>query len=254
MTGLGFDDHAAEVVRQTELLVSCADGADPATPVPTTPGWDLARLLHHVGSGHRRVEEVVRTRATEPPAGEPPRVPADEHPADWGTWLVEGARELADALVEAGPDAELWTVVPGGRTAFWARRAAHETLVHRADAALALGRPFEVPAGLAVDALDEWLELASLPEVFELQPARRELLGPGRTLHLHATDVRAEWLVDLTGDALTWRHAHEEAAVAVRGPAADLLLVVYGREAPDRVDVRGDRDLLDFLLPRFSFG
>jgi hypothetical protein len=104
------------------------------------------------------------------------------------------------------------------------------------------------------------MELGSLPQMFEFHPAKRELLGPGRTLHLHATDTRAEaaaeWLVDLTGDAVVWRRAHEKAAVAVRGPLTDLLLVVY-RRRPVRskgVEVFGDADLLDFWLERVGFG
>jgi hypothetical protein len=104
------------------------------------------------------------------------------------------------------------------------------------------------------------MELGSLPQMFEFHPEKRELLGPGRTLHLHATDTRAEataeWLVDLTGDAVVWRRAHEKAAVAVRGPLTDLLLVVY-RRRPVRskgVEVFGDADLLDFWLERVGFG
>ena len=143
---------------------------------------------------------------------------------------------------------------------FWARRFAHETLLHRADAALALGVDFAVTPELAIDAIDEWMELGSLPQMFDFHPHRRELLGPGRTLHLHATDVPsgagAEWLVDLTGDLLAWRRAHDKAAVAVRGPVAELLLLVYGRLPVDEagVEVLGDAKLLDFWLERVSFG
>lgn len=192
MAGLSFDRYRTEIVPQTEQLVSQVDGADLATPVPTCPGWDLGRLLHHVGAGHRWVEEVVRSRAVEPLPDDALRVEPDEHPADHGTWLVEGA-------------------------------------------------------------LDEWMELGALPEMVELHPERRELLGPGRTLHLHATDTDdAEWVVDLTGDRVAWRRAHEKSAVAVRGPVVDLLLTAYGRQAPR--DVVGDRALLDFWLERVSFG
>ncbi|WP_078559071.1 hypothetical protein [Streptomyces sp. PRh5] len=84
--------------------------------------------------------------------------------------------------------------------------------------------------------------------------------GPGRTLHFHATDtapeVAAEWVVDLTGDAITWRRAHEKAAVAVRGPLTDLLLIIYKRH-PARgagVEILGDEKLLDFWLGRVGFG
>ncbi len=109
---------------------------------------------------------------------------------------------------------------------------------------------------MAADALDEWMELGSLPEMLDFHPAQRELLGPGRTVHLHATDAPgAEWVVDLTGDRIGWRRAHEKAAVAVRGPLTDLLLLVYGRRpVTDRTDVRGDRELLDSWLARTSFG
>jgi hypothetical protein len=82
----------------------------------------------------------------------------------------------------------------------------------------------------------------------------RELLGPGRTLHFHATDTDAEWLVDLTGDRIVWRHAHAKAAVAARGTVLDLLLVIYKRREVETVEVVGDADLLDFYLERVSFG
>jgi hypothetical protein len=88
----------------------------------------------------------------------------------------------------------------------------------------------------------------------------RELIGPGRTVHLHATDTApeaaAEWVVDLTGEQIAWRRAHEKAAVAVRGPLTDLLLLVYKRR-PARgagIEVLGDAGLLDFWLERVSFG
>ena len=88
----------------------------------------------------------------------------------------------------------------------------------------------------------------------------RELLGPGRTLHLHATDTPpeadAEWLIDLTGEAITWRRGHEKAAVAVRGPVTSLLLVIYKRcpARSDGMEILGDGGLLDFWLERVSFG
>lgn len=85
----------------------------------------------------------------------------------------------------------------------------------------------------------------------------RELLGPGRTPHLHATDMpEAEWVVDLTGDAITWRRAHEKAAVAVRGPLTELLLIIYRRRSArgDDIEILGDAELLDFWLDRVGFG
>ncbi|WP_330477583.1 hypothetical protein OG301_11390 [Streptomyces platensis] len=102
--------------------------------------------------------------------------------------------------------------------------------------------------------------MCALPEV-TADPAERgeQLFGPGRTLHFHATDtppaLNAEWLVDLTGDRLVHRRAHEKAAVAVRGPLTDLLAVLYRRlpADSDRVEVLGERALLDGWLEWASF-
>ncbi len=60
------------------------------------------------------------------------------------------------------------------------------------------------------------MQLGSLPMHFEIHPEVRELLGPGRTLHFHATDTppeaTAEWVIDLTGEAVAWRRARIEKA------------------------------------------
>ncbi|MBO0743414.1 MAG: hypothetical protein J2P43_00220, partial [Candidatus Dormibacteraeota bacterium] len=57
-------------------------------------------------------------------------------------------------------------------------------------------------------------------------------------------------------DAIAWRRARERAAVTVRAPLTDLLLLVYRRRSPhgEGVDVLGDRRLLDFWLDRVAFG
>ncbi|PRY37930.1 maleylpyruvate isomerase family mycothiol-dependent enzyme [Umezawaea tangerina] len=257
---MDFDRHRAEIVAQTELLTASIVDADLTTPVPSCPGWNAGQLLRHLGGGQRWAADVVRTRATEPPSDEFFRdlsPYAEEDPVVVGPWLTVGALALSEALAEAGPDAGMWTPVPGGSPLFWARRFAHETAVHRADAVLALGQEFELDPEVAVDTVDEWMELGSLPVMLDLKPTQRELLGPGRTIHLHATDVDdAEWVVDLTGEVIRWRRAHEKSAVAVRGPLVELLLVLYGRRSVDRgtVEVLGDGGLLDFFLERVTFG
>ncbi|MFI2346703.1 maleylpyruvate isomerase family mycothiol-dependent enzyme [Streptomyces sp. NPDC019443] len=263
MTLLSFDRYCAEIVTQTDLLRSRIGGADLTAPVPSCPGWNLGQLMRHLGGGHRWVETIVRTRATTPPSDERLRDLSgytDEDPAVLGPWLAEGAGQLAQTLRAAGPDAQMWTAVPGRTPVFWARRFAHETLIHRADATLAVGAEFTAEEEVAVDAVDEWMELGSLPQIFEYHPEQRELLGPSRTLHFHATDTApelgAEWLMDLTGDKIAWRRAHEKAAVAVRGPLTELLLVVYGRRPArsERIEILGDAELLDFWLERVGFG
>ncbi|MET7932174.1 maleylpyruvate isomerase family mycothiol-dependent enzyme [Streptomyces sp. NPDC005322] len=265
MTLLSYERRCSEIVAQTELLRSTIEGADLTVPVDSCPGWNLGQLLRHLGGTQRWAEEMVRTRATGPAPDAHFRdlsPYAREDPAVVAPWLSEGAERLAETLREAGTGLELWAPVPApeGATDFYARRFTHETVVHRADATLALGAEYTVDQEVALDALDEWMELGSLPMHFEIHPWMRELLGPGRTLHFHATDTApeaaAEWVADLTGDAIVWRRAHEKAAVAVRGPLTELLLLIYKRRPArgEDIEILGDEKLLDFWLERVSFG
>jgi hypothetical protein len=137
---------------------------------------------------------------------------------------------------------------------------AHEITVHRADATLAAGLPYEVAPDVAADAIDEWLQIVEYVQRTEPHDAARELRGAGRSIHLHATDtgpeVNAEWLVALTGDGVTWRRGHEKATVALRGPLTSVLLAFYRRlplDAPE-LEVLGERELLEFWLQRATFG
>jgi uncharacterized protein (TIGR03083 family) len=261
--GLSFGRHCAEITAQTDLLRSTIEGADLTVPVPSCPGWNVGQLARHVGGAQRGAEATVRTRATGPLPDDYYRdlTPyTNEDPAVLGPWLAEGAAQLERTLRDAGPDAPVWTPVPGQNVRFYARRMTHETVMHRADGTLAVGAEFVLDHEVALDTVDEWMELGCLPMHFEVHPWMRELLGPDRTLHFHATDTPqdagAEWLVDLTGDAITWRRSHEKATVAVRGPLVDLLLLIYKRRPVDGVDVEvlGDAALLDFWLERVSFG
>lgn len=65
----------------------------------------------------------------------------------------------------------------------------------------------------------------------------------------------AEWLVDLTGDAIVWHRVHGKAAVTVRAPLTELLLLVHRRRPVngDGIEVLGDAALLDFWLDRVAF-
>ncbi len=253
MSHVTLERHAAEIVAQADQLRKHVTAADLTAPVPTCPGWTLGNLLRHVGGAHRWAERVVRTRSAGPvPHDQVDDVAGDDtgDAAALGDWVAEGAALLAATLRAAGPEAPVWTPAPGGTPVFWARRMLFETVLHRADAVAAVGGTYVLDPGTAQAGVDEWMEFTVLPQVYESPEHLRALLGPGRTVHFHATDVgpgAGEWLVDLTGDAITTRRAHEKAAVAVRGPAAALLLLLYGREVVPAAgaEVIGDRALLE---------
>lgn len=246
-------DAAADWVTQNRALAELLRHADPDMPVPTCPGWTLRRLGTHVGRGDRWAAMIVRERSAtardprEAPDGKPP---AD--PQEMAAWLVGGVRVLVDAVAEAGADTSVWTFVGPRPASWWLRRRLHETVVHRADAALAVGAPFELAPEIAADGVSEWLELLT---------ARRggddPVLVGGATMHLHATDdglgAAGEWMLRPAGNAVTWEPGHAKGTVAVRGPAVDLLLVMTRRLPVDRVEVLGDAAVLDTWLARTSF-
>ncbi len=207
----------------------------------------------------RHCAEIVATRATSPPPDVALRdlsAFTDADPALLDESLSAAAEGLAATLTEAGPDVALWCPVEGGGTAFYARRFTHETAIHRADAAIALGVDYRLDVEAAADGIEEWLELGSQPFHFEVHPWMRELLAPGRTVGLHATDVPADWVLDLTGDVIAWRRSDEPTPAGITGPATDLLLTMYRRTPVDsgRVEVIGDAGLVDFWLERVGFG
>ena len=261
MGSLTHERYCDEIIDRTDALRAVLRGADLGTAVPTCPDWTLRDLALHVGGAHRWVGEILRTRATEaiPPERVPDPAPGSEDPAALDAWLAEGAAKTAEALREAGPDVEVWAWAWEPSTGFWARRMAHETIVHQADAALTVRAGYEVAPELAADTIEEWLEIVAF-----VRAARRaasgeeapELIGPGQSIHLHATDVPdAEWLIESGEDGFGWRRAHAKASVALRGPLTDVMLA-FNRRLPadsDRVEVAGDAQVLNTWLEHTSF-
>jgi uncharacterized protein (TIGR03083 family) len=263
---LSFDDYCAEISTQTEQLGAALTGHDMRTAVPSCPGWNVGQLVRHLGHAHRWTAEIIAAG----PAGDPP--PEDgvrildrfdrEVSAELAGWLVQSAEVLVERLRAAGPHATVWTPIPGvtPTASFYARRMTHETVIHRADGVLALEGRYLLDPYVAVDAIDEWMELGSLPHMITIKPELGELLAPGRTLHLHATDAPAdadaEWVVDLSGHNLSWRKGHEKCSAAIRASLVDLLLVLYRRRSPavETVDIVGDRGLVEYWLARVPFG
>jgi uncharacterized protein (TIGR03083 family) len=229
-------DSGDALVEQGRLLAEVMQVADPGTPVPTCPGWALRQLVSHVGRGDRWAAEIVRT-------GEPvdTRSVADgrapDDPAQTAGWLRGGA-ELLIAAAAADPARRVWTFLGPRPAAWWVRRRLHESTVHRADAALALGAPYDIDPALAADGIDEFLD------VLAARPRDIPLLDEGASLHLHVTDgdlgAAGEWLLRAAEPSFTWEHGHEKADAAVRGSARDLLLAVTRR-------LPGDDPALDIV-------
>ena len=234
------------VASETRRLTDLAKDADLKTPIPTCPPWDLVGLLKHIGAIHRWASRMVQECAQERLDFKQLDLGLPADTSGYPAWFAAGGEQLVATLRAADPSMAMWAWGADKHALFWARRMAHETGVHRADAELALGREPSFEASIAIDGIDEFLE--NLPHAGYFAPNVNELRDAGATIHFHCTDADGEWLIELQPDGFTWQHGHGKGSAAVRGTAADLLLLLYGRRKfaePGRFEVFGDSAVLD---------
>lgn len=243
-------EHRAALVDQGERVVAVAGGDRLDSPVPSCPGWTVRDLIGHLG----RVHQWAAGYLAAGPDSEG-RIGGGEHPPE-GDGVAAWYRSSLDALLAEidrhQPDDPARTF-DGVKTAgWWLRRQAQETAVHRWDAedGAEAGGAAPIPAQLAVDGVDEWLDFF-VPRFL----ARREEPMPphllGATVHMHATDDGidgGEWLLTVTESGVVVERAHAKGDVAVRGPASDLLLVAWHRKPVTSVDTFGDVDRAEAVL------
>lgn len=240
---MNYDVYIGALRSNGVAAAGAAQDAPLDTIVPSCPDWTLRDLLHHLGTHHR----WVAGNLDRPPDGEMAplsgQLPDD---AELAKWLEEGAETLAVKLAAMDPAMPCWTFGPFDRTvAFWARRTAHETAMHRWDAQHASGAEDAIDGDLAVDGIDEYLALL---------PVFGRRLPDAGSIHLHCTDAPGEWVVRFDEEAMHVTREHAKGDVAVRGPASDLLLVLLGRKRADSVDVLGDAPVFARFLDQASFG
>jgi len=254
MPPIAVEPCYAEIEASTETLAGLVHGSDLTRQVPTCPDWTLRQLATHVGRAHRWAAEIVSTRSAEfIPFRQVPdgRIPDD--PALHAPWLRAGAARLIEVVTEAGSD-PVWTFDGPRPASYWARRMAHETAMHRADAQITAGREPQFDPVIAADGIDEWLGSMS---GIEAPDPRVDALPDGAVLHVHVTDegVDGEWLVRRDGDSVTVQPGHAKGDVVVRGPAGRVLLVLLRRVPADdpQVEVLGDAAMLTGWLAGTPF-
>ncbi|WP_406194941.1 maleylpyruvate isomerase family mycothiol-dependent enzyme [Kitasatospora sp. NBC_01560] len=252
-------DHGGAVAAETARFVAAVRDADPATAVPTCPGWTLTDLVRHAGSVQRWFTVLLRQRVQEPPRSREVDLRLPDGPDGYPDWLAEAAAEAGAEFAAADLDAPMWAWGADQHARFWVRRMLFETLVHRVDAELALGHRPEIDPALAADGVAEFL--VNLPFAALFAPRTAELRAAGRTVRFTRTDGAGDWLVRLRPDGFGLVPQGADAAAGtpadatVRGTAADLLLLLYGRldRSDDRFDVQGDEQLLAHWFAHSAF-
>lgn len=218
--------------------------------VATCPGWSVVDLAEHLGKVHRWAEELVRRRSPERIS----RVTSLDNRADVNPeWIEVGGRQLVTTLRDADPNDEMWAWGRDQHVRFWSRRQLHETLVHRMDLELTAQLvPTSEPA-IAIDAIDEYL--SNFEKVATHSPELSQLRGNGGTLAFRPIDSTVMW--SITFDEEGFRVSHDEARFDAElvGSPVDLLLALLRRRGVDEgeVEVKGDRQLVDFWLAHSAF-
>jgi uncharacterized protein (TIGR03083 family) len=202
-------------------------------PVPSCPNWSRADLTYHIGGILHFWTSVVRDEVKDPTAVAAPARPDD---AGFAAWFDEQLAEANRVLRSSDPAGACWSWSHQHDIAFVIRRTAHELAVHRWDMEGSLGEPAPIDAPLASDGIDEFLE--------HFLDWRRDGSNElGGTVHIHCTDTAGEWLIVQDGDRLTVTREHAKGSCALRGPASDLLLVMWRRLPVSAIDVVGDADV-----------
>jgi uncharacterized protein (TIGR03083 family) len=229
---LNHAEYIGALQEQAAQFASALRDSTFDSPVPSCPGWSALDLVRHVVQvyAHKaavlRAGQAVSGRDVDAAADAPFPAALERHEAV--------VADLASVLARLHPDDAAWTWMEGAgesTVGAWARRMAHEALVHRVDAELAAGMMISpVDVALAVDGVNEVLTwMAGDPDVVAEEESSA---GSSGTVLLDYGE--AAWLVEL-GDGrhlVTPAHTGSRADVRVCADPMALDLLLWGRPSP----------------------
>jgi len=222
-----IDTYIANVDADGETLLAAAATAGMDAAVPGCPDWQVRDLLTHIGGVHRWAADFVanaRHGFETEAAGAVGTGPGDDELIDW---CQAGRCELVKALREAPDELDCWTMVPApSALGFWARRQAHETAIHRADAQAAA---CETPV------FDPAFALDGIAEILAVFASRRKGFEPGTLLLAPVGELATHVTLTETGAQVT---DGNDAEVTLTGTPSDLYLWLWQR--PSSVTVSGE--------------
>lgn len=236
------DEHLAHLRADGLLLADAVERAGLDASVPTCPQWAVRDLVRHQGDVHRWAAGNLTRNTAEPMSDDESGAVLLTWPdGDDGLlgWFREGHARLVETLESAPDDTVAWTFLAASSPrAFWARRQAHETAIHRADAESATGTITPYDPTLAADGIDE------LTHGFATRPGRITA-DPPRSLRIDGADSSRIWQLTIGPEGLTVADEGGEADCWVSGPTSDLYLLLWNRRTADGLQVAGDSSVLD---------
>lgn len=244
MTDVGMlpAEHLRWFAAERAAFGRALEDGDLDAPVPGCPGWRLRELAAHLGGVHRwaRLAVLAAPSSDQDPAPKT-RAALAEHPvpserAALVDWFDDGGAELEQTLRRTDPGTPCWTMAPPAVAAFWMRRQAHETAMHRWDAQRSRGAPDPIDPALAAD---------GIAEVMDMVFPRQVRLGRQPPLtHSLRVEVAGGADYTLAGDGTAPGSNLAPADATVTGPPEALLLLLWKRTTLDdpRISLTGSRD------------
>jgi len=233
-----FSGLTSHLTVHAAKLAEAADGSLDVA-VPTCPGWTVADLVHHVAAVYEHKIQCMELGQNPPPRTvEPTTPPLTRMRTALGNLLVEfnGRQAQDETYTWYGPDQTV---------GFWIRRMAHETVIHRADAEIAVGAtPTPIDDELAVDGIDEMLR------IFVDWSSKHWAAELGEALAQAGHDtfvVRADdhvWTVQVsekTVDVTDGPGGGDETAT-ISGTPSQVLLWLWRRSDADDIEVTGNEE------------
>lgn len=218
------------LLRSDGELLSSTAATNLLAAVPPCPGWTVTDVVTHTATVYEHKIECIRLGGPRPDPW-PPVGPPDRDPL---AWFGDAHQRLLSVLESVAPNAPSWTWFPPDQTAgFWFRRMAQETAVHRVDVQSAVPDVTPVDAELAVDGIDEVLNLMLAGDWSdEPQPGSRGDVTV-------ATGGRA-WTVRISPDEVEVVDGEADTSAGVTGAPSDVLLWLWGRLPDSAVTTVGD--------------
>ena len=242
-------EHIDALRCQGDLLADAATRAGLDASVPTCPSWQVKDLLRHTGYIHRwaarHITECPDAVLDGPPEADILRGGAAD--PDLLVWFRAGHAALVETLSTADPGLVCATFMDApSALAFWARRQAHETAIHRADAESASGVRPEYGPVFAADGIDELIMGFGQRRKYRPSADRDGSMqvcttDTGHAWHVGAEDGRIQAHREPAGP-----HSAAPAESKVAGPASGLYLFLWNRcdAAQAGVTIAGDTGFL----------
>lgn len=233
----------AAVETEAIRILELARAGDLSAPIVHLSRWKARDVVAHLGGVHRWATRVITTSSMDGPSFTKSKL--DGYALC--DWFEEGATDLVAAFSSKSPDDACPNFNPGSEKvlAWWARRQAHETTVHRWDMESAYFDTTAIDSELAADGVDEFLD------VFVRTRGKQTLT---ETLVLATREPERSWTLrpaEKAGriDVFSGRPDAASSVQVVAG-AEQLLLALWGRLGVVKagLDVRGDVAVVHHLI------